>query len=145
MHDYNAQLIKTHTWPVPQQLPDGRWRRAWTIRLKEEPLVSTAMEVLSSEITQEVVQYLTERDRRLESLKDDLVISLEFTKSQGIIAGLITEEGGWPDELLFAAWRLFQDVDRILGTIDTIDGQGRDRWPPWNFRQADEGSEYKAW
>jgi hypothetical protein len=140
MREYNGELIKRHTWPVPQQMPDGMWQRVWTIRLKEAPVVSTTMEVLSSEITQEIVQYLAGRDRRLESLKGDLVISLEWTNPQEIIAALITEEGDWPDELLFAAWRLFQDIDRMLGTIDTIDDQVRDRWPPWNLQKAGDES-----
>jgi len=134
MQYYDTKLIRKHTWPVPAQMPDGKWERVWMIKLKAPPTVSTAMETLAAVITQEVVQVLAVADRRLEDLQNELVIALEWVSLQDIRAALITEIADWPDELLFAAWRLFEDIDQMLGTIDTIDGQARDQWPPWNLR-----------
>ena len=133
-YDYDAQLISKHTWPVPAQMPDGKWERAWMVKLAAPPPAPTAMEALSAVLTQEVVQFLAGADRRLADLTNELVISLEWVNPQEIKAALLTDSGGWPDELLVAAWRLFADIDQMLGTIDTIDGQPRDRWPPWNLR-----------
>lgn len=114
-------------------MPDGKWQRVWTIRLKDNPAISATIEAFSSEITKDIVEYLSGSDSRLQSLRDDLAISLQLAGPREINAALTTKEGDWPDELLFASWRMFEDIDRMLATIDTIDGQPRDDWPPWNL------------
>jgi hypothetical protein len=134
--NYNSQRISKHTWPVPVQMADGKWARVWMIQLKAPPPAAPAVETLSAVITQEIGQFLAGADKRLEDLQNELVISLQRANPQAIRAALITDRDDWPDELLFAAWRLFEDIDRMLGTIDTIDGQPRDHWPPWNLRSG---------
>jgi hypothetical protein len=133
MRIYSAKFIKTHTWPVPELMVDGRWHRVWTIRLKEKPRL--ALERLSSAITQDVVRHL-EHNSQPHTLGADFVISLSRGASREIVATLRTQEDGWSDELLFASWRMFEDIDQMLGTIETIDGQPRDNWPPWNQQQS---------
>jgi hypothetical protein len=117
-------------------MPDGKWERVWIIKLKAPPPAPTAMETLSAVITQEIVQFLADADRRLADLQNELIIWLQWANPLEIRAALLTEAGDWPEELVVAAWRLFEDIDQMLGTIDTIDGQPRDRWPPWNLRSG---------
>jgi hypothetical protein len=135
-YDYNAKRIRKHTWPVPIRMPDGKWARAWMIQLQAPPPAAPAVETLSAVITQEIVQFLAAADKALHDLQNEFAVSLEWVNLQEIKASLITETADWPDELLVGAWRLFEDIDQMLGTIATIDGQPRDHWPPWNLRSG---------
>jgi hypothetical protein len=134
MDAYSPESIKVHNWPAPQLMPDGKWHRTWTIRLKSNLPETIDLGASSSSITKEILDYLGEADSRLQNLGDDLALSLQLTGPREVMASMLTRQADCSDELLFAAWRMFEAVDQMLGTIETIDGQPRDNWPPWNLR-----------
>lgn len=136
MQDYTdaAKLIARHTWPPLEQMPDGRWKRSFQIKLKEDTTGPATLAEFSSIITQDIIKYL-EDDSRIWHLENDLVISLNSDSRREITADILTVgDGNW-DEYMVAAWRMFEDIDRMLGPIATIEGQARDSWPPWSLQR----------
>ena len=144
MHDYTdaAKLIARHTWPPLEQMPDGRWKRSFRIKLKEDTAGLATLEEFSSIITQDIIKYL-EGDSHIGDLENDLIISLNSDSRQEITADILTVgDGNW-DEYMVAAWRMFEDIDLMLGPIATIEGQERNSFPPWSLQRwaSAEGQE----
>src|SRR4051794_6871889 len=136
MANYDARRITPHPWPSPEQMPDGRWMRAFAIRLREEPIFTATLEEFSSLVTEDVVEYM-DAEGCMPTLRDDVVISIDLTgvaDKRSVRAIIVSKLKGW-DVLLFPVpWRIFEDVSQPLGSIDTIEGYARHAFPPWTLQ-----------
>ena len=62
---------------------------------------------------------------------EDFLVSVEICDGDRLKVSVTTERWGWEDELYFATYNMFEAIDNLFGTIDTIQGQDRDLWEPW--------------
>jgi hypothetical protein len=137
MAEYDARQVTPHSWPPPEQMPDGKWMRTFAIRLREDAILATTLGELSSLVTEDVVAYM-DAEGVAPTLRDDVVISMDFTDpddKRQVRAVIVSRLDGWDDLLFAVAWRMFEDVDEMLGTICTIEGDVRDAFPPWSLQR----------
>lgn len=112
----SAEDIVIHNWAELIQTPDQKWRRLWDIKLKK-----TIPETIDFKSVSQALSH------------EDFQVYVEVSDGNHVKVSVTTDRWGWEDDLYFATYRMFQEIDHIFGTIDTIQGQDRDFWPPWQF------------
>lgn len=136
MRDYSSVELAPIRWASLEQLPDGSSKWTWNIRLHSRPNTSASWEQVSLAIKQSIVEHVDP------SLEADLSISLTLHDLTHLTATMHTTRSGWADELVIATGYMFDDIDRMVGTIETIEGQPRNMWPPWTLRKAQNVSDF---
>lgn len=115
---YNADDIVIHKWAKLIKTPEFKWNRIWTIVLKNPVFEPVDLEAISQNLSHE-----------------DFLVVVEISDGNHLKVSVTTERWGWEDELYFDTYRMFAAIDRLVGTIDTIQGQDRDLWEPWLRRK----------
>ena len=115
--EIRKQII-LNKWPKVVQAKDGKWKREWTISITGEVPVPASLKALSSEISQ-----------------DNFQVVIYRRSDREVVATVLTEEDGWSDEFFFESYRMFEKIDAKVGEIDSIQGELRDRWPPWRWHK----------
>jgi hypothetical protein len=127
MQYYDAERIIIHNWgDLTKNSDDKKWTRDWKIKLKIPILESTDLASVSRKLSYEGFQVDLDKDST-----GDLSISVQ------------TKEWGWEDYLYFNTYKMFEEIDYLLGTIDTIQGQARDTWYPWLWRKRTSEDSFK--
>ena len=111
---YNVDDIIIHNWPKLVQTTDKKWNRIWDIILKKSVVESVDLVTYSQKLSHE-----------------DFCVCVEVSDGNHLKVSVTTERWGWEDELYFATYKMFEAIDQLFGTIDTIQGQERDVWEPW--------------
>jgi hypothetical protein len=131
---YTADMIKVHSWPDLEDLSDGRWQRTWAIQFLADVPDQEGLDGLALRIRQNLVAFM-EGNHDGQAVAPDLAVCLCRHSPREIQARLSARYDAWADEWFPAAWHMFEQIDQHLGPIDTIEGQPRDNWPPWNLRR----------
>jgi hypothetical protein len=111
---YNTDDIVIHNWAKLTQTPEGKWNRIWNIILQKNVSGELDLDTLQKKLS-----------------KEDFLIKVNIDNGNNLQISVTTERWGWEDELYFATYKMFEEIDRLFGTIDTIQGQDRDLWEPW--------------
>ncbi|WP_293140175.1 hypothetical protein [Okeania sp. SIO3I5] len=111
---YNVYDLIIHNWPKLAQTPDKKWHRTWEIVLKSPVIEPVDLVAYSESLSHE-----------------DFLVSVEICDGDRLKVSVTTERWGWEDELYSATYNMFEAIDNLFGTIDTIQGQERDLWEPW--------------
>lgn len=120
MHEYSADSIFIMNWPACHQTPDKKWRRIWSIELEQAPTDATLL-------------------RRAEQALSNDEVSVQITNvDKSLTMKVVTGRWCLEDDLIGYAWDILEGVNDIVGKIDTIQGQERDRWSPWQRRQKQQ-------
>ena len=112
---YNADDIIVNKRAESKQTSDGKWHRIWDIVLKKTIPETNNLEDISRELSH-----------------DNFNVHIRVTAGKHLTVSVTNEKSYWDDEFLFSTYRMFEDIERLLGTIDTIQGQkNEDRWSPY--------------
>ncbi|MEC4895835.1 MAG: hypothetical protein SAL07_24080 [Oscillatoria sp. PMC 1051.18] len=111
---YCTSDIVIHNWAKLNQTENGKWKRVWQISLKD-PLPET---VNLNDISQDLSN-------------QDFQVIIKVLQRKHLEVCVTTQRWGWDDDFYFATYKMFEKIDCLLGTIDTIQGQERDLWNPW--------------
>lgn len=112
---YNADDIIVNKRAESKQTSDGKWHRIWDIVLKKIIPETNNLEDISRELSH-----------------DNFNVHIRVTAGKHLTVSVTNEKSYWDDEFLFSTYRMFEDIERLLGTIDTIQGQkNEDRWSPY--------------
>jgi hypothetical protein len=114
---YTADMITVNKWAEHQQMPDGKWNQTWDIILKNPIAETSDIEKVSKKISHEDfdVQIKVSEGKRL-------TVSTKYPERD--------------DPSLFSTFRLFENIDLLLGEIDTIQGQKmEDRFSPYRLSE----------
>ncbi|AFZ10526.1 hypothetical protein Osc7112_6371 (plasmid) [Oscillatoria nigro-viridis PCC 7112] len=108
---YNVDDVVVRNWANLRQMPDGRWNRIWEITLKQAIPESINLENISKLLSHE-----------------DFDIRVVMREGNNLAISVTTERWGWEDELIFATYRMFEEIEHLVGKIDIIQAQNRDIW-----------------
>src|SRR6476620_10005786 len=108
---YNSDDVVIRNWANLRQMPDGRWNRKWDIKLKQ---------AIPESINLENIYKLLSRE--------GFDIRVVIREGNHLEISVTTEEWGWEDELIFATYRMFEEIEQLVGKIDMIQAQSRDIW-----------------
>jgi hypothetical protein len=122
---YNAGNITTHNWAELKQITSNEWQRDWNITLKSSIPKSTNLEVISKELSYE-----------------GFFVTIETDDARHLKVSVRTTDWGWEDYLYSNTYKMFEEINHILGTIEIIQGQARDSWYPWLWRTRNPHSSY---
>jgi hypothetical protein len=112
---YNADDIIVNKRAESKQTSDGKWHRIWDIVLKKTIPETNNLEDISRELSH-----------------DNFNVHIRVTAGKHLTVSVTNEKSYWDDEFLFSTYTMFEDIERLLGTIDTIQGQkNEDRWSPY--------------
>jgi hypothetical protein len=124
---YSTENIIINKNPELQQLSDGKWQQIWGIVLKK-PISKTIN--------------LTNISQNLSNKDFDLNVQIQVTKGKYLKVYTTFDRDTNPyhhDHSLFAAYKMFEDIEQLLGAIDTIEGQKMEnRWSPYRNRKKTE-------
>jgi hypothetical protein len=119
---YNASDIIVNKRPESKQAPDGRWHRVWDIVLKKTINKTNNLEDISRQLSHK-----------------DFDVHIQVAGGKYLTVSVINEKSYWDDEFLFSTYRMFEDIERLLGAIDTIQGQkNEERWSPYKKDKISE-------
>lgn len=110
--DYSELIPKLPPWPTVSRMSDGRWLRHWNVVLKDIP------ERVS----------VDELEERLSSDGNQVRIRVD---GRCLCVDIITREWGWDDPLYFYNHAVLEFLDRVMGEIDTINGEPKSNWSAW--------------
>jgi hypothetical protein len=113
MNQYDADKIVIHNWPEAIQLSDGKWARNWDITFKQSWKTSKISEV-SDELSYQ-----------------GFSVRISFIQEKKYSFQIITDDWSWEDYLYFNTYKMFEEINDLIGEIETIQGQPRDCWDPW--------------
>lgn len=123
---YSADNIIVNEHPELKKLPNGKWEQVWDI-------------VLNQPISEKI--NLKDISQKLSNEDFEFDVHIQVTKGQYLKVCVTCIRDANPyhhDYSLFAVYKMFENIDRLLGSIDTIQGQKKDRWRP--FRQRHKNS-----
>ncbi len=118
---YSADDIIINNWAELKQTSDEKWSRIWNILLQQT--------------IPETVDYETISDFLCHK---DFSVQVNISEANHLIVTVTTERWGWDDELYFATYRMFEEIEQLLGKIYTIQGESRDKWSMWLWRRKTE-------
>ncbi|BDA74896.1 hypothetical protein RIVM261_085030 [Rivularia sp. IAM M-261] len=119
---YNADDIIVNKRAESKQTSDGKLHRIWDIVLKKIIPETNNLEDISRELSH-----------------DNFNVHIRVTAGKHLTVSVTNEKSYWDDEFLFSTYRMFEDIERLLGTIDTIQGQkNEDRWSPYKKNRISE-------
>jgi hypothetical protein len=115
---YSADNIVIHNWAKLTQTTDGKWTRTWNIVLKEKLSDSLNLGSISQTLSHE-----------------DFQVNVEIASENSLEVCVITQRWGWEDNLYFSTYKMFEELNSIVGDILTIQGQDRNLWDPWLYEK----------
>ncbi|WP_375492779.1 hypothetical protein [uncultured Nostoc sp.] len=115
---YSPNDIIINNWAELRQTPDGKWNRLWSISLQKSILETIDYENISKLLSHE-----------------DFYVQVQISEPNCLLVSVTTERWGWDDELYFATYRMFEEIEHILGKIDKIQGENREKWSIWLGRK----------
>ncbi|MGK7877244.1 MAG: hypothetical protein AB4426_29295 [Xenococcaceae cyanobacterium] len=117
---YSADDIIINKNPELQQLSNGKWKQVWDIVLKK-----TISETIN----------LKDISKKLSHEDFDFDVQVQITKGKYLKVCVTLSRDTNPyhhDHSIFAIYRMFENLEQLLGSIDTIQGQKtEDRWSPY--------------
>lgn len=119
---YSADDIIVNKRAESKQVSNGKWHRFWDIVLKQA-------------LTE--INNLEEICRQLSHQNFD--VDVKVAEGRNLTVSVINDKSYWDDEFLFSTYTMFEDIERLLGSIDTIQGQkNEDRWSPYKKKKISE-------
>lgn len=123
---YSADDIVVNKWAELKQISDGKWKQIWDIVLKEPIVETTNLKDISKELSHEDFDVLL-KIKRGKYLTVFVTLSNMDTNPYS------------HDYTLFAIHKMFEDIERLLGSIDTIQGEKmEDRWSPYKLGKKNQ-------
>ena len=114
---YSADDIIVNKWAELKQTLDGKWNSIWDIVLKKSIAETSNLEDISIKLSHEGFD-----------------VRVKVREGKHLTVSVTTERSERDDDILFATFKMFEDIERLLGTIDTIQGQKmEDRWSPYRL------------
>lgn len=114
---YSNYKIRVNKRAESEQTSDGKWNRIWDIVLKKPIAETSNLEDISIKLSHQ-----------------DFDVQVKVREGKHLTVCVTNEKSYWDDEFLFATFKMFEDIERLLGTIDTIQGQKmEDRWSPYRL------------
>ncbi|MEH2207496.1 MAG: hypothetical protein V7K53_26080 [Nostoc sp.] len=124
---YSADDIVVDKWAESKQTPDGKCKQIWDIILKKPIVGTTNIKNISQEISHEDF---------------DVLLNIKQGKHLTVFVSFYMDTNLYShDPIVFSIFKMFEDIERLLGKIDTIQGQKReDRWSPYKLSKKTESS-----
>lgn len=112
---YSANDIIVNKRAESKQLSNGKWHRVWDIVLKQALTKINNLEEISRQLSHH-----------------NFDVDIKVAEGINLTVSVINDKSYWDDEFLFSTYTMFEDIERLLGSIDTIQGQkNEDRWSPY--------------
>ncbi|MDZ7960961.1 MAG: hypothetical protein RMY34_24290 [Aulosira sp. DedQUE10] len=127
---YSADDIVVNKWAESKQTPDGKCQQIWDILLKESIAEMTNLKDISQQLSHEDFEvWVKVKEGKY------LTVFVTFNRDPNPYSH---------DPILFTIYKMFEDIERLLGNIDTIQGEKKkDRWSPYKPSKKTESSELK--
>jgi len=124
---YSADDIVVNKWAELKQIPDEKWKQIWDILLKKTIAETTNLKDISKKLSHEDF---------------DVTLKIKEGKHLTVFVTLNRDTNPYShDRSLFTIYKMFENIERLLGTIDTIQGQKReDRWSPYRLSKKTDNS-----
>lgn len=124
---YSADDIVVNKWAESKQAPDGKCKQIWDIVLKEPIVETTNIKDISQELSHEDF---------------DVLLNIKQGKLLTVFVTFYMDTNPYiHDPIIFTIFKMFEDIERLLGKIDTIQGQKmEDRWSPYKLSKKTESS-----
>ena len=116
LSNWRDEKIIVVPWPKPVQLDDGRWHRRWNVVLVEGSERRDAEAVF--------------RDA-MATFENNVALSVEGRRVE---VDVYTRRWPLEDDLFFYNFRVLKCVEDVLGEIELIEGEPRNKWRPWRVR-----------
>jgi hypothetical protein len=126
--NYSDSDIIVNEWAELKQTSDGKWKQIWDILLKEPIVEATNLKDISKELSHEDF---------------DVLLNIKQGKYLTVFVTLSNRDTNLysHDYTVLTTHKMFEDIERLLGTIDTIQGQKmEDRWSPYKRKNISENS-----
>lgn len=124
---YSADMIIVNKFPKLKELPNGKKEEIWEIVLKTTISEETNLQDISQKLSHEDFQ---------------VAVEVEQGKYLNVCVTTIRDPNPYGhDHTLFDIYRMFENIEQLLGKIDTIQGQKiEDRWSPFRKKGKTENS-----
>lgn len=123
---YNADDITVDKWAELKPISDDRWEQVWDIVLKKPITETINLEDISQELSHEEI----ELDVRIK-VREGKYLTVYVTFSR-------VPNPYYHDNRVFAIYKMFEDIEQLLGPIDTIQGEKKEeRWSPYRRIKKD--------
>jgi hypothetical protein len=112
---YSVDMIKVDKFPKVKKLPNGKKEQNWEIVLKQ---------TLTKQVNlQDISQKLSHKDFQV-------TINAKEGKYLNVCVITVIDPNPYShDYTIFDIYKMFDDIEELLGSIDTIQGQKREeRW-----------------
>ncbi|MEH2023343.1 hypothetical protein [Nostoc sp.] len=124
---YSADDIVVNKWAESKQTPDGKCKHIWDILLKEMILETINIKDIYKDLSHESF---------------DVLLKIKQGKHLTVFVTFNMDTNPYiHDPIIFTIFKMFEDIERLLGKIDSIQGQKiEDRWSPYKLSKKTEGS-----
>lgn len=121
---YSANDIIVNKRAESKQLSNGKWHRVWDIVLKQALTEINNLEEIYKQLSHH-----------------NFDVDIKVAEGINLTVSVINDKSYWDDEFLFSTYTMFEDIERLLGSIDTIQGQKNEaRWSPYKKNKISEKS-----
>ena len=116
--EYSAESIILNKYPKLEQISDEKWKQVWNILLQEP--ISKVINL------SDISQHLSH---------GNFNVQIKFIKEKYLKIYTTFNRDVNPyhhDHTIFSIYRMFEEIENLLGNIDTIQGHKiEDRWSPY--------------